>query len=202
MRRNIHWSTLLLLGLAVVLTACGSSKGAVSSTDTSTTGAGVNPNVTEAPAAGDIPDNQVYVAFAPASGGYTLKYPQGWAQGKAGAATTFTEHFNGIEVAATKTPTAPTTASVVASDVAKLRSLTGFKLGKVDTVTRAAGPAIRITYEATSPTDPVTGKTVTLAVERYLFWHNGTLVTITLSSAKGSDNVDPWKTVTDSLVWK
>jgi hypothetical protein len=57
-------------------------------------------------------------------------------------------------------------------------------------------------YNATSATDAVTGKSVTLDVERYLFWHKGTLVTLTLSSAKGSDNVDPWKTVTDSLTWK
>jgi len=38
-------------------------------------------------------------------------------------------------------------------------------------------------------------------VERYEFWKNGTAVIITLSSAAGSDNVDPWKTVTDSFVW-
>jgi len=73
---------------------------------------------------------------------------------------------------------------------------------KIDSVTRTAGVAIRIVYDATSDTDPVTGKTVTLEVERYLFWRTGTLVSLTLSSPKGSDNVDPWKTVTDSLVWK
>jgi hypothetical protein len=83
-----------------------------------------------------------------------------------------------------------------------LSALAGFKLVKIDSVKRAAGDAIRIAYAAASTTDPVTGKRVALDVERYLFWHNGTLVSITLSSPKGSDNVDPWKTVTDSLAWK
>jgi hypothetical protein len=200
MRARIQWSTWLLLGSALVLVACGSSKG--TSSTTGSTVPGVNPNGTEAPVAGDIPDNQVFVTYAPPSGGYTLEYPQGWAQRRAGATTTFTQNFNGIEVTTAKTTQAPTTASVTASDVAKLRSVAGFKLGKIDTVTRTSGRAIRITYEAASAKDPVTGKTITLAVERYLFWHNGTLVTITLSSPKGSDNVDPWKKVTDSLAWK
>ena len=39
------------------------------------------------------------------------------------------------------------------------------------------------------------------AVERYVFFNNGTQVTLTLSGAKGADNVDPWKIVSDSVKW-
>jgi hypothetical protein len=52
-----------------------------------------------------------------------------------------------------------------------------------------------------SPRDATTGKSVVLAVERYEFWKAGQLVTLTLASAKGSDNVDPWRIVTDSFGW-
>jgi hypothetical protein len=38
-------------------------------------------------------------------------------------------------------------------------------------------------------------------VERYEFWHSGHTLTLTLSAPVGSDNVDPWRTVTDSLQW-
>jgi hypothetical protein len=38
-------------------------------------------------------------------------------------------------------------------------------------------------------------------VERYVFVHKGTAVVLTLSGAKGADNVDPWKTVSNSLTW-
>ena len=31
---------------------------------------------------------------------------------------------------------------------------------------------------------------------------DGMQVTLTLSGARGSDNVDPWKTITDSFAWK
>jgi len=68
-------------------------------------------------------------------------------------------------------------------------------------VTRNAGPAVLIVYRANSPADPVTGKTVRQDVERYEFWHAGKLAVVTLSSPQGSDNVDPWRKVTDSFAW-
>jgi hypothetical protein len=71
--------------------------------------------------------------------------------------------------------------------------------GNVTTVTRTAGKATRITYQAKSPADPVTGKSRTNAVERYVFLHKGKAIVLTLSGPKGADNVDPWKIVTDSL---
>jgi hypothetical protein len=50
--------------------------------------------------------------------------------------------------------------------------------------------------------DTVTGKSVTEAVERYAFWGNGQEAVLTLSGPNGSDNVDPWRTITDSLRWQ
>jgi hypothetical protein len=183
----------------VLLSGCGSSGGAKSS---SPTAAGVNPNAKEQLPPGDIPDNQVYVTYTPPAGGFTISYPQGWSKSGTAAATTFSQYLNSIELLTTQTPTQPTTASAQNLASTTLRALKGFKLVKIDSVTRHAGPAVHIVYDATSSVNTVTGKTVTLQVERYLFWHKGTLLTIVLSSAKGSDNVDPWKTVTDSLAWK
>ena len=40
------------------------------------------------------------------------------------------------------------------------------------------------------------------AVERYEFWRGGTEAVVTLSGAAGSDNVDPWRLVTDSFTWR
>jgi hypothetical protein len=69
-------------------------------------------------------------------------------------------------------------------------------------VTRKAGPAVRITYFAPAPADPVTGKAHTNAVERYVFFKNGKDVVLTLSGPKGADNVDPWRIVTDSVAFR
>jgi hypothetical protein len=48
----------------------------------------------------------------------------------------------------------------------------------------------------------VTGKSVTEAVERYAFWRGGREVVLTLSGPMGSDNVDPWRKITDSFRWQ
>ena len=72
----------------------------------------------------------------------------------------------------------------------------------VSTVIRPAGSVVLTTYQANSAPDPVTNKYVVLDVERYDYWKNGTMVTVTLSAPTGSDNVDPWKTITDSLAWQ
>jgi hypothetical protein len=150
--------------------------------------------------AGDIPDNAHYVTYRGA--GYHLDYPEGWAQQASGTTVTFTDKFNSIQVTTAPAGAARTVAGAQASDVAALQaSAPCFQGGKVSQVSRSAGPAILITYRADSPSDPVTGKVVLQDVERYEFWQSGTLATITLSSPKGSDNVDPWRKVTDSFGW-
>jgi hypothetical protein len=38
-------------------------------------------------------------------------------------------------------------------------------------------------------------------VERYEFWRAGREVVLTLAGPVDADNVDPWRTVSDSLRW-
>jgi hypothetical protein len=93
-------------------------------------------------------------------------------------------------------------ARALRSEVPRLaRTEQGFQAGKVTMVSRTAGRATRITYLADSRPDPVTGKVRRNAVERYVFFHGGRDVVLTLSGPKGADNVDPWKIVTDSVRW-
>lgn len=60
---------------------------------------------------------------------------------------------------------------------------------------------IVITYQGTSAPNAVTGKTGADAFERYDYWRNGHEVALTLSGPADADNVDPWRTITDSLQW-
>jgi hypothetical protein len=57
------------------------------------------------------------------------------------------------------------------------------------------------TYQANSEPNAVTGKQYRLDVQRYSLSHNGTEVVIGLRSPVGADNVDPWRTVTQSFMW-
>ena len=162
----------------------------------------VDPNAPEASDPGDIPDNQQFVDWAPPGGGWSVKVPEGWARTDLSQGATFTDKFNSIRAEESPSVTAPTVASARATEVSSLEhSEAGFKLGNVTTVRRAAGDAVLITWFGESPPNQVTGKSIVTSVERYEFWRGGVVVSLTLSGAKGADNVDPWKTVTEGFRW-
>ena len=168
---------------------------------TATTAAAAN--TPEVNPAGDIPDNQVYVAYTPPSGGYSVKVPEGWARVETGGAVTFTDKLNSVRMETVASASAPTIQSAQNQEVPAIQAAAkNFQGGKVSSVTRKAGTAILITYSADSAPDPVTGKVVHDAVERYEFWRGGNEVVLTLSGPVGADNVDPWRIVTDSFAWQ
>jgi hypothetical protein len=150
---------------------------------------------------GDIPDNQVFVPFT-APGGVVVSVPEGWARSADGAATVFTDKYNSVrlEVAARSAPA--DVAAAPDTEVSQLRStVPGFALVDLRTVQRKAGEALLVAYEANSRANAVTGKSIRESVERYAFWNDGREAVLTLSGAKGADNVDPWRTISDSLRW-
>jgi hypothetical protein len=132
--------------------------------------------------------------------GYHLKHPEGWSQSTTPGGVTFTDKFNSVRVETHSAATAPTAASFRATELPALRAAC-VEVRSVTTVTRPAGTALLVTYRADAPPDPVTGKVVRDDVERYELWHNGTEAILTLSGAVGADNVDPWRTVTNSFGW-
>lgn len=207
--------TLLVAGgsIAIVLAvaACGGGSTHSESARTSTTAraaptaaaGSANPNTSEVNPAGDIPDTQVYVLYRPAAGGFSVKVPEGWARTEANGSASFTDKLNTIRIETRAQASAPTADTARRDDLPAIESQShNFQPGQITTVQRKAGPAVLLTYRADSPPDPVTGKVVHDAVERYEFWHNGTEVTLTLSGPQGADNVDPWRIVTDSLSWQ
>jgi len=166
-----------------------------------TAAGGVDPNAPEVVEPGDIPDNQVFIPYAATNGLYTIKVPEGWARTDAGGIVTFTDNYNTIAVQSSSATAAPTVESVTASGLTDVSSDPTFRLVKIEPVRRKAGDGVIARYEIGSTPNPVTGKKALLAVERYFFFHNGTSVVLTLSGAKGADNVDPWRIVSDSLAW-
>ncbi|MER5810912.1 hypothetical protein ABT143_22445 [Streptomyces sp. NPDC002033] len=162
------------------------------------------PAPAESNPAGDIPDNQAYVTYRSAPGSFTLKVPEGWSRtDAANGDVTFTDKLNRIALHTAAAASPPTAQSVNATVVPALRGqVPGFTAGKTTTVTRPAGQAVLFTYQGNGPADPVTGKAVRDAFERYAFFHAGHETDLTLSGPAGADNVDPWRTVTDSLRWQ
>jgi hypothetical protein len=173
------------LAVAVLAAACG--------------GRGAAP---DSAAAGDIPDSQAFVVYGPAGGGFSVKVPEGWARTEAVGAVTFSDKFNSIRIETSTTAAAPTPESARHDEVPLLQRVgAAFQLTNIKSVNRSGGPAVLMTYQADAPADPVTGKATRLDVERYEFWKDGHQVVLTLAGAVGSDNVDPWRTVSDSFRW-
>ena len=150
---------------------------------------------------GDIPDDQVFVDVPSADGSYSVKLPEGWARTDGGSSVVFTDKYNSVRIESASGTSAPTVDGVKASGLSDVSSDPTFRLVDVQPITRKAGDGVLATYEIGSARNPVTGKQALLAVERYVFFHNATMVVLTVAGAKGADNVDPWRIVSDSLVW-
>lgn len=187
------------LAAVLVLAGCGPVHTNTDSAGSSTAGA----TTSETNPAGDIPDSQVYVPFTVPDGSFRVSVPEGWSRSASGKATVFTDKTNTVRLESLAQPTAPTAESVTAQVVPVIAAATpGYQPGSVSIVQRDAGPAVLVTYKASSPPNAVTGKSITDAVQRYEFWHAGRTAVITVSGPVGADNVDPWNTITNSLVWQ
>ena len=185
--------------IGVVLAGCGSTATAPPG---SSTASGVAPAASENNPAGDIPDSQAFVPFTPAGGLFTVSVPEAWARTTEGAATIFTDKLNTVRIETRLTAAAPNTESVSVYELPAIASSTpDYRGGTVTAVQRNAGQVMLITYQGSSPPNSVNGKTQTDAFERYEYWHAGQEVILTLSGPVGADNVDPWRTITDSFTW-
>jgi hypothetical protein len=210
MRSPGLWAASALLVLSGALAGCGGttstpqpSTAAPTVSAVATSPGGVpTAAATESNPPGDIPDNQAFVAFSVPGGRVSVKVPEGWARSRSATGITFSDKLNRIEVAVSKSA-APTAASVTRDDVAKLqRSVPKFTLDKVSTTKRNAGPVVLVTYQGDSAQDPVTGKVVRDAFERYTYYSSGQRLDLTLSGPTNADNVDPWRIVSDSVAWQ
>ncbi|MEU3843842.1 hypothetical protein AB0E88_27890 [Streptomyces sp. NPDC028635] len=165
-----------------------------------------SPAPTESNPPGDIPDNQAYVPYRPVGGslsGFTVKVPEGWARTDQGGSTVFTDKLNTVRITAVSASGAPTVNSVTRTVIPELRTqVVKFAAPKVSEVTRHAGHVVLLTYQGDSPKNPVTGKVVRDAFQRYAFYRSGHEVDLTLSGPVNADNVDPWRIISDSFAWR
>jgi len=212
---------LLPLGAALGVVACGGSgkpqahtaastgTRADTATATSTSHASTNasspgsPNALQAEAnaaaTGDIPDNQVFLVFRDAAaGGWSMKYPEGWAQSGARGTITFRDKNNIVRIAVVKR--SPTTARRIRGEMsaagsARLRS-------GPQRMSISGARAFKVVYTTRSAPNPVTGKRVTLRVDRYYLVHRGKEAVIDLGTPVGVDNVDAYRLMIESFRWR
>jgi hypothetical protein len=219
--------TILIVGAAAALAAalvaagCGSTSTSTSAsaspaggvTSSAATGAATpSPQATGAAtgaltgeaataSAGDIPDNQVFLTLQDKAQGFSMKYPEGWAQQTKGSTLTIQDKNNIVRVAVSTAP-APTVASITSELSALKQKEPSLKAGAPATMTVSGHPAIKVTYTTTSAPNQVTGKSVTLTVDRYYFWQGGKVAVMDLGTPQGVDNVDAYRLMSESFSWK
>jgi hypothetical protein len=205
----IRVSTFLLVG--VFLVACGAKKAqspaptttapgttttttaTTAATATTATGPGALQAEVAAAGAGDIPDNQVFVDYAGKS--FSMKYPEGWAQSGKSDNVTFRDKNNIVRIVIVA-GSAPTVASVQ-KEIANLK---GAQAAGSPTTLKVGGlPAVKVTYKTIGAPNAVTGKRLTLTVDRYEVAKNGKRAIVDLGSPVGVDNVDAYRLMIQSL---
>lgn len=190
--------SVIALAMAGLAAGCAVAAPAQTQTQTQTQAPASNdtpaPQPTESNPPGDIPDDTVFVTYRRPGQPYEVKVPEGWARTDLPTGASFTDKLNSIRIETAPAASPPTEASVRSQ-------VHSGDIRKVDTVSRKGGKAVRVVYRADSSPDPVTGKVVKDEVERYTFYRSGRQATLTLSGPVGADNVDPWRTVSDSFRW-
>jgi hypothetical protein len=206
-----HVSSVAVLGTALLLAGCGAQKAASPATTPAAPAAtATKPASTtaRAPAAlqaearsaatGDVPDNQVFITFKSSQAGYSMKYPEGWAQSGGGPLVTIRDKNNIVRIAVQpgRLPTASAArAALASSSGATLRSAPR-------ATTIGSAPALALVYATQSAASAVTGKRVTLVVDRYYLAHAGKVAIVDLGTPEGVDNVDAYRLMIESFRWR
>ncbi len=183
-------------------TGSAKSTGSVSpSTPASTSTAGALSAEAKATATGDIPDNQVFLAFTNRRAGYSLLYPEGWTQSGSAADVTFQDKNNLVHVVIDRAAV-PSVASVAAQLTALKRSVPSLSFRAPQAARVGPSQAVTARYTTQSAPNPVTGRRVTLMVDRYALASAGRRAVIDLGTPVGVDNVDAYRKMIESFRWR
>jgi hypothetical protein len=149
---------------------------------------------------GDIPDNLAFVGYTDAIGHYSFRHPEGWVRTGSAGRVRFTDKLNGVTVASAAATRPPTVGTARTSDVARLKaSVPAFQLRSVSPVRLPAGRGVHLVFRRNSAADPVTGKVYRDEVEEYDVVGHGRRVRMDLYGPVGADNVDAYRTMSQSL---
>jgi hypothetical protein len=183
---------------ATTAPAATSAQTPTAATTTSSSGPGALQAEANAAAAGDIPDNQVFLVFRDGRAGYSMKYPEGWAQQGSGDAVVFRDKNNIVRIVV-GTATAPTKA-MLERELRRLKHVHVLAAPQAISLTR--NPAFKVVYSTESAPNAVTGKRVTLVVDRYYFWKGSRRAVVDLGTPRGVDNVDAYRLMVESFRWR
>lgn len=200
--RSLLCSAAVLVGL--LLSGCASSSSGGASSGGASSFSGGQTGYTSA--SGTTQSGVLFPVYSNTTAGYSFDYPGGWRVVENGSGVRIARFGNAVTVVVRPRQQAPSPkdyqkqleAMVQQHDdklISKIvRPASVMKVGK-DNVTMAVIEQVRPTGPgADAPKD-------TLVVNRYLFWKDGKLLLLSMSSVKGVDNNDAWNLMANSFKW-
>jgi hypothetical protein len=163
------------------------------------------PDASQAPdtgngaAAGDVPDNAVFLTYQSAAWRFSIQYVEGWQVRTMNDGVVIRDKDSSETVTIVQKP-ADVAAWVKQTDLPALQSASGFKLVKQNQVKVGSATYVHLAYHAQAEPDPVTGKRVPSTVDRFYVPGPG-LAIVTLSTPDGVDNVDAFRQMITSFKW-
>ena len=152
-------------------------------------------------ATGDIPDNQNFLTLKDRRLRVSMLYPEGWTVKTSASGVTISDKNNLVRISVA--PGSTPTVSNVRARLAALKSSTpGLTAGTPQAIALKSGAAVKAVYTTQSAPNPVTGKRVSLTVDRYELAHGGRVATIDLGTPVGVDNVDAYRRMIESFRWQ
>jgi hypothetical protein len=152
-------------------------------------------------AAGDVPDNAVFLTYQQASLGFSIQYVEGWQVTTQPDGVVIHDKDSSETVTVAALPS-DVPAYISSTDLPSLQSQAGYKLVKQDTVKVGSSNYHHVVYHILAPADPVTGKQVPSTVDRYYVPGTSQLAVVSLSTPDGVDNVDAFRQMIESFRWK
>lgn len=198
---------LLIVGLLLTSGCGGDSSGSSRSTSSASAGeAGAQEGGAalaadaKSAATGDIPDTQNFLTLKASRVRVSMLYPEGWTVQEAASRVSIADKNDLVRISLSRGP-APTIASVQSQLAALRRSTPTLTAGTPRAISLQSGPAVKATYTTQSAPNSVTGKRVTLTVDRYVLAHGGRVAVVDLGTPVGVDNVDAYRRMIESFKW-
>jgi hypothetical protein len=201
----------LLIAVVAVLAATGCA-GSASSSSTSSSGgsaptAGQPPSSSGGttgsyvPAAGTDKSGAVFQTYTNPKLGYQMLYPGGWHVTKNDGIVRIAKLGNSIVIATRKSKNAPKVKPVRAALIDQQKKKTVLEVESRPKSTELNGdPAIRMVFTKDKPATADTPED-TLRVYRYLVFHKGHIVILSLQTPTSRDNTQAYDLIANSLNW-
>ena len=153
--------------------------------------------------AGDIPDNQVFLTLNDKALGFSMKYPEGWAQKAKGNALTIQDKNNIVRVAVAGVA-APYGRNRSRSELSALKQ----KEPSLKAGTPTGRDGLRPSRDQGHLHDGQRPQSSDRQARHagwstaYYFWQGGKVAVMGLGTPQGVDNVDAYRLMSESFAWK